>query len=65
MSLEKWALVIATLALFFDALIFAWLVFTWFYEGHHKKCEVEVACSHCGHQESHKCSADPRNKVGA
>lgn len=62
MSLDKWAILIAALALFFDAFIAAWLVFTWFYEGNHKKCEVDVTCSACGHKKSHKCSADPRNK---
>lgn len=43
-----------------DALILVWLVTTWFYEGHHKKCRVTVTCQHCGRQADHDCGADPR-----
>jgi hypothetical protein len=45
-----------------DVLILAWLVGTWFYEGHHKKCEVTVTCDHCGNTAEHRCESDPRNK---
>lgn len=44
-----------------DVLILVWLVGTWFYEGHHKKCAVTVTCDHCGHTAEHRCDADPRN----
>lgn len=47
-----------------DGAILGWLVFTWFYEGHHKRCEVVVTCSVCGTTEDHKCDADPRNRKG-
>lgn len=30
--------------------IMGWLVGTWFFEGHHKRCQVDVlvTCKHCG-----------------
>lgn len=47
-------------ALVVDVLILAWLVFTWFFEGHHKRCRVEVVCPNCGGTASAGCAADPR-----
>lgn len=44
-----------------DILILAWLVGTWFYEGHHRKCKVTVVCSHCGKETDQTCNADHRN----
>lgn len=40
---------IEVLQLSADVAIIAWLVFTWFFEGHHKRCKVdiEVTCKHC------------------
>lgn len=62
MSIEKWALLIACCSMTFDAFIAIWLVFTWFWAGEHKRCEVNVTCAVCGTTASHKCAADPRNK---
>lgn len=44
-----------------DTLILAWLVVTWFYEGHHKQCQVEVTCSSCGASAHETCKS---NKAG-
>lgn len=38
-----------------DALILAWLVGTWFYEGHHRRCTVVVRCPDCGKGRDHDC----------
>lgn len=38
-----------------DVLILLWLVITWFYEGHHKKCKVTVTCNHCGQENDQPC----------
>lgn len=43
-----------------DLLILLWLVGTWFYEGHHKKCKVTVTCPHCGTESEQACLADHR-----
>lgn len=43
-----------------DALILAWLIGTWFYEGHHRRCRVEIVCPTCGHKHDESCSADHR-----
>lgn len=54
-----------TLTATLDALILAWLVFTWVYEGHHKRCKVDflVTCSSCGQElkTETQCAADRRN----
>jgi len=42
------ALIVSIGALVVDVMILAWLVFTWFYEGHHRRCKVEVTCPSCG-----------------
>jgi len=38
-----------------DFLILAWLVGTWFYEGHHRRCTVIVTCDKCGCDSSAPC----------
>lgn len=43
-----------------DIMILAWLVGTWFYEGHHRRCKVEVTCGHCGKTSQVGCQADHR-----
>jgi len=48
--------------LFADILILAWLVGTWFYEGHHMRCKIRVVCPHCSLQHNHECLADERNQ---
>lgn len=40
-----------------DALILAWLVATWFYEGHHRRCTVLTRCPHCGAESSTPCAS--------
>lgn len=45
-----------------DTLILAWLVGTWFYEGHHRQCEVEVTCNHCGKTKPTWCTANDPEK---
>ena len=44
-----------------DVLILAWLVGTWFFEGHHKRCRVEVTCPSCGRSTETCCSVDRRH----
>jgi hypothetical protein len=51
---------LAVAAVVIDAAIFGWLVFTWFFEGHHKRCRVEVVCPNCGTTASEGCAADRR-----
>lgn len=43
-----------------DALILAWLVATWFYEGHHRRCSVNVTCPQCGATTAARCTEDHR-----
>ncbi len=38
-----------------DALILLWLIGTWFYEGHHRRCTVIVKCPKCGEESGDKC----------
>jgi hypothetical protein len=45
------------LAVALDAAILLWLVFTWFYEGHHKRCKVEAICPVCKHDSIIDCCA--------
>ena len=54
----------AELSALLDFLILAWLVATWFYEGHHKRCRVEVVCPTC-HQvlEDLRCASDRRHAL--
>lgn len=40
-----------------DLLILAWLIGTWFYEGHHRRCKVEVVCPRCGQDHDQECQA--------
>lgn len=40
-----------------DGLILVWLVGTWFYEGHHRRCAVVVVCGKCGAENEHTCAA--------
>lgn len=40
MSLDAYVLVV-------DCCILTWLVATWFCEGHHKRCRVDVTCHNC------------------
>lgn len=58
---EKLAIVCAVA----DVFIAAWLVGTWFFEGHHKRCKVDVlvTCKRCGNEFSAEadCAADHRN----
>lgn len=43
-----------------DFLILAWLVCTWFYEGHHRRCTVIARCPACNVLSSVPCdSANP------
>lgn len=51
---------IEILMLIADALILFWLIGTWFFEGHHKKCQVIIDCPHCGKSSEQKCLADHR-----
>lgn len=46
--------------LFCDGAILAWLVGTWFYEGHHRQCRVDVSCPRCGETTSRDCDAGKR-----
>jgi hypothetical protein len=43
-----------------DVFIAGWLVFTFFWEGHHKRCRVELVCPNCGTASSAGCAADRR-----
>jgi hypothetical protein len=51
---------VSTVAVVADVLILAWLVGTWFYEGHHKRCIVETTCPECAERSAHGCAADAR-----
>ncbi len=44
---------VATVVL--DAAILTWLIGTWFYEGHHRRCTVVTKCSHCGAHSDAEC----------
>jgi hypothetical protein len=50
-------MLLAALGVLADGLILAWLVGTWFYEGHHRRCTVIVRCPKCGEQTSTPCSS--------
>lgn len=41
-----------------DAAILLWLVRTWFYEGHHRKCSVAMICDVCGRATDAACQAE-------
>lgn len=45
------------LALLADVLILVWLIGTWFYEGHHRRCKVDMICSRCDEKATHDCKA--------
>lgn len=38
-----------------DFLILIWLIGTWFYEGHHRRCSVIVRCEQCEKETSVPC----------
>ncbi len=40
-----------------DALILAWLIGTWFYEGHHRRCSVVCRCDKCGVETAVPCAS--------
>lgn len=50
MSLDAWVLAV-------DCCILTWLIATWFYEGHHKRCAVTVYCPTCKKQYEEICAA--------
>lgn len=39
-----------------DAAILLWLITTWFYEGHHRRCTVIQVCKKCGESTDLHCS---------
>lgn len=43
-----------------DAAILFWLVGTWFYEGHHRRCSVALLCPKCGSSTEAHCGEDQR-----
>lgn len=47
-----------TVVVILDACILLWLVGTWFYEGHHKRCTVETLCPCCKEKSSVDCCAN-------
>lgn len=53
--------VLAIICAVSDVAILGWLIGTWFYEGHHKKCRVSVTCPHCGETSDQPCLTDHRN----
>jgi hypothetical protein len=40
-----------------DFLILAWLIGTWFYEGHHRRCTVLIKCPFCGDKGDVPCAS--------
>ena len=46
-----------TLGEVLDALILSWLVATWFYEGHHRRCSVIARCEVCGRESDLACQS--------
>jgi hypothetical protein len=40
-----------------DAAILVWLIGTWFYEGHHRRCTVVLTCAKCGEVSDACCHA--------
>jgi hypothetical protein len=46
--------------LLLDLGILLWLIGTWFYEGHHRRCTVLTKCPKCGKESSLRChSGEP------
>ncbi len=45
------------LAVCIDFAILGWLVFCWFYEGHHRRCKVDVLCPKCKGMHEENCTA--------
>ncbi len=45
-----------TVAEVLDFLILAWLIGTWFYEGHHRRCTVIQECPVCGSRHDLHCA---------
>ncbi len=43
-----------------DALILGWLIGTWFYEGHHRRCSVIATCANCEREHEVDCDAGKR-----
>jgi hypothetical protein len=46
-----------TATVILDLLILLWLVGTWFYEGHHRRCTVITRCPKCGNVDSVHCAS--------
>lgn len=47
-----------------DLLILLWLISTWFYEGHHRRCTVIQRCPKCGgEKDTHCASADIKCEI--
>jgi hypothetical protein len=40
-----------------DLAILLWLVSTWFYEGHHRRCTVITRCPKCGAEGTTRCAS--------
>jgi hypothetical protein len=49
--LDAWVLVV-------DCCILTWLIATWFYEGHHKRCTVKTQCFKCGSEDTRYCLSE-------
>lgn len=49
-TIDQWILIS-------DVAILLWLMGTWFYEGHHRKCKVDVYCAKCHDRAEHDCQA--------
>jgi len=44
-----------------DTGILAFLLFDWFWQGHHKKCKVEVECPKCKEKHEQCCTSQSKN----
>ncbi len=40
-----------------DLMILLWLMATWFYEGHHRRCTVIQRCPKCGEEKAVHCAS--------
>jgi hypothetical protein len=45
-----------------DAGILLFLVFTWFYEGHHRRCTIITKCPNCGTEGAVTCHSKQLNE---
>lgn len=48
---------IETLTMLLDFCILTWLISTWFYEGHHRRCTVITKCPTCGGEAAVPCGS--------